>query len=591
MTDGMQRRLAAILAADVVGYTRLMEADEEGTRRRFNGHFAEIIEPAIAKHGGRLVKTTGDGLLIEHTSVVDAVACAVAIQSGTASRDVNLSRDRQMRFRIGVNLGDVLVEGDDIHGEGVNVAARLEGLADPGGICISGGVHDQVRNRIDVDFEDLGERTVKNLSSPVRVYKILTQSTRLNEPTVDVSTPVKGFTGRPAIAVLPFDNMSGDPEQEFFVDGLTEDLILRLSYWRWFPIIARNSTFAFKGQSPDIKDVGEKLGARYVVEGSVRKAAKRIRVAAQLIDASNGHQVWAERYDRELEDIFAVQDEITDRIVGALEPAIGVAEQQRARIGNPDNLDAWEACHRGLWYYYRANKEDSDTARSWFLRSIELDPEFALPWGALSMLCFTELVNSFTDDVDRTLKEMRIAGNKSTAISDVAARGHLGTGWTEIFAGHHAAGVREMQCAIENNPSFAPAYFYLGLAELFAGNAEQALESIERALRLSPRDPLSGRIWSGASVAHFVAGNRELAIDTAKKAISIAPDLPVAQRDLAVALANAGRTDEAKSVFDTFMRLAPDYSAAQMRKTMPFKNIKDYEPAIDCLRELGLPDG
>ncbi len=303
----VQRRLAAILAADVAGYTRLMEEDEAGTVAAWKSARIEKIDPLIADKGGRIVKHTGDGFLAEFTSITDAVACAVAMQEKLATNPLD--------FRIGINLGDVIDELDDIHGEGVNIAARLENLAPLGGICISDTVHTAVHNKLELSFEDMGDQEIKNVSTPVRAYRILL-SPRAGQSEVDVSAPVSGFEDRPAIAVLPFDNLSGDPEQEYFTDGITEDVITRLSYWHWFPVIARNSTFVFKGVSIDIKEVGQKLGARYVVEGSVRKAGNRIRVTAQLIDSETGHHLWAERYDRDLEDIFAIQDEITENIVG-----------------------------------------------------------------------------------------------------------------------------------------------------------------------------------------------------------------------------------------------------------------------------------
>ncbi len=317
MEEGVQRRLAAILAADVVGYGQLIGADEAGARARVNAQLDEIVRPAIDEHRGRLVKTMGDGFLVEFGSVVDAVQCATDIQNGVSMEQQSEPDDRKMLLRIGVHLGDVIVEGEDIHGDGVNIAARLEGLAEPGGICVSDMVRAGIRNKLAVEFDDLGEQSLKNVPDPVQVFRI-----GLEEAIVsDGSSPGANFR-RPAIAVLPFDNMSGDPEQEYFSDGLTEEIITALCRWRRFPVIARNSTFTYKGQSTNIQKVGEELSARYVVEGSVRKAGNRVRVTAQLINSETGHHIWAERYDRELDDVFALQDEIAQQIAAIFERAI-----------------------------------------------------------------------------------------------------------------------------------------------------------------------------------------------------------------------------------------------------------------------------
>ena len=585
--ERVQRRLAAILAADVVGYSRLMGEDETGTRARFNAHLNELFEPKVASQQGRIVKTTGDGLLIEFNSVVDAVQCAIDVQQGMTERNASVAGDQRIEFRIGVHLGDVIVEGDDIHGDGVNVAARLEGLAETGGICISGLVQQSIEGKIDVAFDDQGEQTVKNIARPVRVYRVTSAAAN---PVVDVSAPVAGFGGRPAIAVLPFDNLSGDPEQEFFVDGLTEDLILRLSYWRWFPVIARNSTFVFKGQAVDIQEVGEKLGARYVVEGSVRKSGNRIRVAAQLIDATNGHHVWAERYDRDLEDVFAVQDEITDKIVGALEPVIGEAEQHRAHIGHPENLDAWETCQRAFWHFYRVNQQDQGLAKDWFRKSVETDPEFSMAWGGLSIAYYTDLVSGWTKDVGGTIDEMRTAGQRAVAISDQVALGHFGVGFAHVFSDRHDAGIQEMERGIENNPSFAQGYYLISMAQMFAGQPEKAIESIGRALRLSPRDFQIARMLSAAAMAHAMAGQNETAVEFGENAVARAPENPLAHRNLAIPLTNLGRMDEAKAALSNLLRLIPDYSVEKFGTTMPFKDLEDLERAVAGLRELGLPE-
>ena len=367
----MERRLAAILAADMVGYSRLMEADEEGTIARQKVHRAELIEPAISSHGGRIVKTMGDGLLLEFPSVVDAVKCALAVQQGMAEREAEVPEDLRIQYRVGINLGDIVIDGEDILGDGVNVAARLESLAEPGGICISGTVYDHIAGKIEAGFDDLGPQTVKNIVRPIRVLRVRPQAQ--SDPITDISAPVPGFQGRPAIAVLALQNLSGDPEQEYFADGIAEDILTRLAMWRWMPVIARNSSFAYKGKSIDVRRIGRELGARYVLEGSVRKAGGRVRVTGQLIDTESGHHIWADRYDRSLDDIFAVQDEIADAIISALEPAVGEAEMQRTRLKPPASFDAWELHQRGMWHFSRNTKEDFVEARESFERAIEID--------------------------------------------------------------------------------------------------------------------------------------------------------------------------------------------------------------------------
>jgi adenylate cyclase len=378
----LERRLAAILAADVAGYSRLMGADEEGTLERLKALRRELLDPKIAEHHGRIVKTTGDGLLVEFASVVDAVRCAVAVQQAMPQRNADVATDSRIELRIGINLGDVIVEGDDLYGDGVNIAARIEALADPGGVLISSTVHDHVRDRLPFIFEDLGEQQVKNIARPVRVYRFR-----------DIGTAVKSTAAetlplpdKPSVAVLPLANMSSDPEQEYFADGIAEDIITALSRYPSLFVIARNSTFTYKGRAVDVKQVGRELGVRYVLEGSLRQGNNRIRVTAQLVEAATGTHVWADRYDRDLADIFAMQDEITEAVTVAIAPAIAEAEQQRAMRKPPESLDAWAAYQRGLWHLRKASAEDNALAERFFQQAIDLDPMFAGGYSGLAGL-------------------------------------------------------------------------------------------------------------------------------------------------------------------------------------------------------------
>jgi adenylate cyclase len=386
-----KRRLAAILASDVVGYSRLMGVNEERTLAQLQAHQRELLEPSISEHRGRIVKTTGDGMLVEFASVVDALRCATEIQRGMTERNAEVPTAERIEFRIGINVGDIMSEGGDIFGDGVNVAARLEALADPGGICVSGRVQEDARGKFDIPFEDRGEQRLKNIAWPVRVYNV-----RLGGET-PTAVPALSLPDRPSIAVLPFTNMSGDPEQEYFAEGVTEDLITALSRIRWFFVIARNSCFAYKGQSTDIRDVARKLGVAYVLEGSVRKAGNRVRVTAQLIDGGSGNHVWAQRYDRDLEDIFSVQDEITETLAGAIEPELGKAERERARTRRPDDLRAWDLCQRGLWHTYKRTRQDLADAQHMFRQAIEIDPGLARAYAAAEEAFFFQFVGGYVD--------------------------------------------------------------------------------------------------------------------------------------------------------------------------------------------------
>ena len=379
----VQRRLAAILAADVAGYSRLMGADEEGTLAALKELRRELADPKIKEHRGRIVKTTGDGLLVEFASVVDAVRCAVEVQQEMAERNVGVPEEQRIQFRIGINLGDIIKDGRDIYGDGVNVAARLEALAEPGGICVNRVVRDQVRDKLDFAFEDAGEQRVKNIARPLRVYHV--RPCQVADEEMSAAQPPLALPDKPSLAVLPFTHMSGDPEQEFVSDGIAEDVISALSHYPSLFVIARNSTFTYKGRAVDVKQVGRELGVRYVLEGGVRKAGNRIRVTAQLIEAETGNHVWANRYDRDLADIFAVQDEITHALTTALTPAIADAELRRAIRKPPESLDAWAAYQRGLWHLSKANSEDDTIAQNFFRQAIDLDPTFAPGYSALAL--------------------------------------------------------------------------------------------------------------------------------------------------------------------------------------------------------------
>src|SRR5215813_9948175 len=403
-----ERRLAAILAADVAGYSRLIGADEEGTLDRLRSIRAEVIDPKIAAHRGRLVKTTGDGVLVEFPSVVDAVRCAVEVQREIAGRDTDASVDRRIEFRIGIHQGDIVVEDGDIFGDGVNVAARLEALADPGGICVSARVQEDAAGRLDLAFEDLGEQTLKNIARPIRTYRVGPHKVLALQAQTPLPLPDK-----PSIAVLPFQNMSGDPEQEVFADGMVEDITTALSKLRWFFVIARNSSFAYKGRAVDVKQVGRELGVRYVLEGSVRRGGDRLRITAQLVEAESGSHVWAERYDRDVGDIFAVQDEITERVVAAIEPELYAAENIRSRRKPPESLDAWECVIRALSAIGQGTRGSNAEAERLCRRAIAISPGY----GQAHSLLAWSLVRSTIWSGDLRTVEAEIAAEAQAALA------------------------------------------------------------------------------------------------------------------------------------------------------------------------------
>jgi adenylate cyclase len=431
----LERRLAAILAADVVGYSRLMAEDETGTLDRLKSLRKELVQPKITEHGGRIVKLMGDGLLAEFSSVVEAVQCAVEVQQAMAEREANVPEDRCIRLRVGVNLGDVIVEGSDIYGDGVNVAARLEALAEAGSVYISDVVSQSIGTKLDLDLEDLGEHHVKNIPRAVHVFRVRFAANDPRPQQRGAGTEAHlAIPHKPSIAVLPFSNMSGDPDQDYFSDGITEDIITALSKIRWFFVIARNTTFTYKEQNVDVKQVAKDLGVRYVMEGSVRKAGDRVRVTAQLIDAKTGGHVWADRYDRDLADIFELQDEMTQTIVAAIEPELSSVERERARRKPPGSLDAWGSYQRGLWHLHRFTKSDNEEAEQLFQRAAKLDPGFSGAFMGLAIVGYWDVLFGHAKSPEETLAKAFTAAHTAVSLDDKDAMAHwaLGRVYTQM---------------------------------------------------------------------------------------------------------------------------------------------------------------
>jgi adenylate cyclase len=558
----VQRKLTAILAADVVGYSRLMGADEVGTLAELKTLRTELLDPKVAEYGGRIVKTTGDGILIEFPSAVDAVEYAVDVQRSLGSRNAPVPDDRRIQLRIGINLGDVIVDGDDLYGDGVNIAARLEGLAKPGSIFVSEMTYGSVRNKLDVTFTDLGEHSLKNIVEPVHVY-------RVEQPdggTDTSATPaVQAIFRRPAVAVLPFQNLSGDPEQEYFADGLTEDIITALSMWKSFPVIARNSTFSYKGQISDIRKVGSELGARYILEGSVRKAGNRVRTTAQLINAETGHHAWAERYDRELSEIFDLQDEMTHRIVATLVPELERAEREKSAAKAPANLDAWDYYLRGAAATNDLNPASIPRARELLQRAIDLEPGYAKAYAKLALSYHRELWLNLCPNPAAAAKTMLEHARAAVQFDEGDAFSHTLHALALVWHGQIDRPIEELKRAIALNPIDVDATFSAGTALVWAGRPAEGIPHIENTLRISPHDPRSATFYSQLAGAYFDAGAHEAALDWAQKALDISADAEInantsfARLIRIASLIALDRLDDAKAAAEEVGSLAQDF--------------------------------
>jgi TolB-like protein len=580
-----RRKLTAILSADVEGYSRLMDNDEAATIRTLND-YRQAMSNLIEQHRGRVVDTTGDNLLAEFTSAVDAVNCAVEIQRELAERNNKLPNERKMKFRIGVHVGDVVEEEDRIYGDGVNIAARVEGLAEAGGICISGSVYDQIENKLDFEYTFLGKQKVKNIARPVHVYRVQIES--------NVAVPEANRTfespDKPSIAVLPFVNMSGDSEQEYFADGVTEDIITVLSKFRWFFVIARNSVFTYKNKPVDVKQVARDLGVRYVLEGSVRKAGNRVRITAQLIDASTGHHVWAERYDRQLEDIFAVQDEITQSIVTSVGPEFISAEMKRAQRKDVRSLDAWDYAMRASSHLSRYTHKDAIEAQRLLQKAIELDPMSTQAFCLLTLSHLLQEQFGWSESAAHSIKEAASAAQRAVALDDRDAWVHTALGLVDLVSKRYDNAIRRLERAIDLNPNLANAYGGLGQALSLAGEYEAAIKQINKAIRLSPRDPFIV-IWLGhLGLAAFAEERYEDACEWGLKIIQENPHFPGGHRLLAASYGQLGRIKEAEAELKESFLLMPGMTADDVRKQVPFKNASIMERYIEGLRKAGLTD-
>jgi TolB-like protein/Tfp pilus assembly protein PilF len=581
-----ERRLTAILAADVAGYSRLMGADEEGTLAQLKAHRKALVDPKIAEHRGRIVKTTGDGMLVEFVSVVDALRCALEVQRGMVERNEQVPQDKRIEFRVGIHQGDIILDGGDIFGDGVNVAARLEGLADPGGICVSARVQEDVSGKLEIAFEDIGDQQLKNIERPVRTYRV-----RLSGVAA-TARPALPLPDKPSIAVLPFQNMSGDPEQEYFADGIVDEIITALSRFRSLFVIARNSSFAYKGRPMDVKQVGRELGVRYVLEGGVRKAANRVRIIGQLIDTATGAHIWADRFEGGLESIFDLQDQVTTSIVGAIAPKVEQAEIDRAQRKPTESLDAYDHYLRGMANLYQlTNREAVDEALRMLQRAIELDPAFA-PAHASAAWCYAQRKTQgwVTDRVRETAEATRLA-RRAIELSKDDAVALSSAGWTLAFiAGYLDAGVGFVDRALGFNPNLAMAWYFSGWLRVWLGKPDVAIEHFARAMRLSPLDPYISYAQAGTAHAHFFAGRYDEASSWARMALRGVPDLLPALRMAAISDASAGRPEQAQLFLARMREIDPTRRVSNLRDALGPHRPEYLAKYEEGLRKAGLPE-
>jgi len=589
--ERVERRLAAILAGDVAGYSRLMGIDEEGTLAVLKRHRRELVDPKIKEHRGRTVKLTGDGILVEFASVVDAVRCAVDIQRGMAERNVEVPAERRIEYRIGLNLGDIIIDDKDIYGDGVNIAARLEALAEPGGICVSRVVRDQVRDKLDFSFADMGEQQVKNIARPVRTHRIVlgAEAAEALGDAAAAASPARRAAQKPSIAVLPFANMSGDPEQEYFSEGITEDIITNLSHNRAFFVISRSTSFTYKGPAVDVGKVARELGVRYVLEGSVRRAGNRVRITAQLIDAETGHHLWADRYDRELADVFAVQDEIAQSIASAIAPGIISAEVQHAQRKDPSQLDAWDRAVRAHWHIRRFTQTDLAEARRLLEEAIDVDPTNSMAFSDLAFLRHFQAVFGWGESIAEAHTAAGEAARKAVSLDDGDATAHTVLAIYEMFSGRHEEARRRLRRALDLDPNSAFAHGYIGVSHAFSGDRDAVLRHCDEALRLSPRDPLLLLWYLPKGWAALNAERYEEAIEFAIRAAEAHPEFPDIYAVRAAAEGQLGRVDAGRSTLDELLRRMPGLTASDPRLDRPFGRAADRERFLEGLRKAGLP--
>lgn len=584
----VQRRLAAITAADIVGYARLMSEDEVGTLAQLLSLRRELLEPKITEYGGRIVKTMGDGVLIEFPSAVDAVRHAVDVQFALIRRNRGVPTHRQIDLRMGINLGDIIVEDDDIYGEGVNIAARLEGLCEPSEIYVSSAIRDQVNGKVDIAFDDLGERTVKNIDKPVRVYRVRLASGADSQSTLKTpSHRILQTHQRPSIAVLPFANMSIDREQEYFADGIVDEIITSLSRLRWLYVAARTSSFEFKGRNQDIRDIARKLNVGYVLEGSVRKAGDHVRIIGQLIDAETGAHIWADRFEGQRHDVFDFEDKITESVVRAIEPSVLSAEIARAKRKHPESLNAYEYYLRALPLTYESTQESNAEALSLLNSAIELDPNYGPAYAIAAYINVYSVINGKVEDAERGARMARAAlkADPDDPIVLSQAPFALATLGRDLDGGAAA-----IERGVQLYPNVQQILYGSGYIMTLVGDQETALERFRAALRLNPNDPLAYRTLTGASITCSLMGRFEDAVTFGEEARRRHGRWSVTFRLLAAAYAQLGNNEKAGEALARYRELAPGVTISLLKSQLPYRNLEQAERLWSGLRKAGLPE-
>jgi adenylate cyclase len=586
-TGGVKRKLTAIFSADVKGYSRLMREDEVATVDTLRA-YRKAMSALIQKHRGRVVDTPGDNLLAEFGSVVDAVQCAVEVQQELKARNAELPENRRMEFRIGVNLGDVIEEEERIYGDGVNVAARVEGLADPGEICISESVRTAVGTNLPLCYEYIGEHSVKNIARPIRAYRILMETASATD--MPSTEPMElHVPDKPSIAVLPFTNMSGDPEQEYFSDGISEDIITALSRSPWLFVISRNSSFAYRGKAVDVKQVSRELGVRYILEGSVRKVGDRVRVTSQLVDGTLGSHVWAEKYDGELQDIFDLQDEITKQVVASTHTQIQLDMGEKVkRLERPD-VGTWDLIARGWKLFYELTEESLAAAETLFRRAVASDPTSCEAHQLLASVLIHQAQMGYVSGWDATISKAYELAKRAVALDGRNEYAHWILGFIELWRRNHDMAIAELNRAVELNPNCSLAYGSLGTVLSYSGEPDESIKNNEIAVRSNPRDISIFFRFSGIAMAHFVAGCYSEAAQWARKTVQRKPTWRVGHAVLAASLGQLNRLEEAKEAVDNYLQMFPDARISGMRH-LPFKNPDDAHRFEEGLRNAGLPE-
>jgi adenylate cyclase len=582
-----ERRLAAIFAADVEGYSRLMGADEVETLQALTQRRA-ILDGLISDHRGRIANTAGDSVLAEFGSAVDAVQCAVEAQAALAEANAGLSLDRHINFRIGVHVGDVMVRGGDLFGDGVNIAARLQTLASAGGTCISGAAHDQVRKILPFAFADLGAQQVKNIEEPVRAFAVNTKGASAVVGALNASMPL-ALPDKPSIAVLPFQNMSGDPEQEYFADGMVEEIITALSRVGWFFVIARNSSFAYKGKHVDVRQVGRELGVRYVLEGSIRKSGNRVRITGQLIEAANGNHVWADKFEGSLDDVFELQDRITETVVAAIEPSLQGAEIRRSSTKPTGSLDAYDLYLRAISHRYALTRESLDEAIRLLERAIVLDPDYAFAKALVASTHTVRGIQSWATAED-IVRGQQLAHEALISSQDDPTTIALAAHAMAWLGREHDIALAAMDRAIRLNPNSAQILMLSGHLRTWVSDADSAVDHLSRAIRLNPVDPEIGYSLGGLANALLIKGDYDKALEVARRTARETPRWMGAWRSLVVASVKTERLQEAQEAVRHMLLLAPNHSISQSRRALRFRDERVCDMIVDALRKAGLPE-